>query len=180
MTTISKAMTLEEFLAFTSAPENADSSYEFMDGEVIPLSPGRTPHSELEHLIAIAIHNFCRAHNIPVHTSGGDAAYLIADKVVAPDFAYKTTSMIDDYPDPEPPLLVAEIISPTDKPSHIRRKRTIYEQTQISYWEIYPTEQLIDVYEPGKPARTLRIDDSLDGGAVIPGFTLPLKELFAE
>jgi hypothetical protein len=36
------------------------------------------------------------------------------------------------------------------------------------------------VWTPDRAARTLRGDDALDGADVIPGFRLPLPELFAE
>jgi len=36
------------------------------------------------------------------------------------------------------------------------------------------------VFAPRRPVRTLRMGQSLDGGSVLEGFTLPLKDLFAE
>ncbi len=180
MTTFSKVMTLEEFRAFAEAPENSGLEFEFINGEIIPMSPTRTTHSELHQLISFAVRLYCREHNLPVHTSGGDGTYQIGEHAIAPDFAYKTTPMSNDYPDPVQPLLAVEIISPTDKPKDIRSKRAIYQEAGILYWEVYPTEKLIDVYEPGKPPRALGIDAALDGGTVIPGFTLPLKALFSE
>lgn len=180
MTTSSKVMTLDEFRAFAQAPENSDLNFELINGEIIPLSPGRTLHSYIKDLIVAAVHAYCREKGLPRYTSSADGAYLIGGHVIAPDFAYKTTPMIDECPDPVQPMLAVEIISPTDKPKDIRSKRAIYQEAGILYWEAYPTEKLIDVYEPGKPPRALGIHDALDGGTVIPGFTLPLKELFAE
>lgn len=66
----------------------------------------------------------------------------------------------------------------TDKPYEIRAKRQIYLQAKILYWELYPLSQTIDVYAPGQPPRTYGIDDTLDSGDVLPGFTLPVKKLF--
>ena len=45
-------------------------------------------------------------------------------------------------------------------------------------WYVYPDEQRIKVYEPGQPAKTLGIDDVLDGGKVLPGFNLAVKDIF--
>ncbi|MFO7321548.1 MAG: Uma2 family endonuclease [Chloroflexota bacterium] len=95
-----------------------------------------------------------------------------------PDFAYKPTPMSDEYPDPDPPLLAVEIVSPTDTANVIRAKREIYRQANILYWELYPQSRSIDVYAPGKPATTVGEDGVLDGGEVLPGFTLALGELF--
>jgi Uma2 family endonuclease len=100
-----------------------------------------------------SVQSFCKDHNLSCHTSGGDGAYAVRGNVVAPDFAYKPTPMSDEYPDPEPPLWVVEIISPTDKASDIRDKRTICRQASILLWEIYPPSQSVDVYAPGQPLR---------------------------
>jgi hypothetical protein len=35
------------------------------------------------------------------------------------------------------------------------------------------------VYAPGQPKRTININDILDGGDVLPGFSMPLKEIFS-
>jgi Uma2 family endonuclease len=84
----------------------------------------------------------------------------------------------DDYPDPEPPLWVVEVVSPTDKAPDIRAKRQIYRKAGILLWEMYPQEQSIDVYTPGKPMRTLDINDMPDGGDMLPGFTPAVREIF--
>jgi Uma2 family endonuclease len=72
------------------------------------------------------------------------------------------------------------VISPTDKPDDIRAKRLIYIEIEagILYWEVYPKSQSIDVYAPGKPLLTIGIDGVLDGGDVLPGLQIPVKELF--
>jgi len=45
---------------------------------------------------------------------------------------------------------------------------------------MYPPSQTIDVYAPGKKKRTFGVNDTLDGGDVLPGFRLPVRELFVE
>lgn len=175
-----RAYTFDEFEQFIALPENEDTLFELIDGEIIEVSPGRTINSEYRDLIAVAVHIFCRARSLPCHTSGGDGAYHIEGHVLAPDFAYKTTPMSNDYPDPVPPLWVVEIISPTDKASDIRKKRRIYRQAGILLWEMYPLETLIDVYAPGKPVQEFGIDDVLDVGDILAGFTLPMRELFGK
>ncbi len=172
--------TLQEFQRWAMLTENAESNFELIHGEVIEVSPGRTSHSELEHLIAFAVRLFCRDTDLLCHTSGGDGAYAIHGHVVAPDFAYKHTPTSDLYPDPEPPLWAVEIISPNDKAKDIREKREIYRKAGILYWEMYPQSYSVDVYAPGQPVRTLGIDDTLDGGDVLPGFTLPLRDLLTQ
>jgi hypothetical protein len=44
---------------------------------------------------------------------------------------------------------------------------------------MYPQLEKIDVYTPDKPVRTVGIDGTLDGGDVLPGFTLAAKDIFS-
>jgi Uma2 family endonuclease len=171
-------MTADEFDAFVLRPENADRGFERVDGEVIEASPGRTRYSEIADLIVFAVRLFCREHNLPCHTSGRDGAYRILDSTLAPDFAYKPTPMSDEYPDPVPPLWAVEIISPTDKGIEIRAKRKVYRDAGILLWEVYPPSQSVDVYVPGHAVFEAGINDILNAGDVLPGFTLPVKDLF--
>ena len=86
--------------------------------------------------------------------------------------------MSDEYPDPVAPQWVVEIISATDKAEDIRNKREIDRDAGILLWEMYPKSERIDVYPPGESMRTVTIDGTLDGGGVLPGFTLSARELF--
>jgi Uma2 family endonuclease len=171
-------VTLEDFKQFVNLDENADRLFELINGEIVEVSPGRTWNSEYGHEIAFAVRLFCREHGIPCRTSGGDGAYNVQGHVVAPDFAYKRTPMSKEYPDPVAPEWAVEVISPTDKAKNIREKREIYQHAGILYWEMYPDLERIDVYAPGQPMRTYGIEDTLDGGSVLPEFTLPVRELF--
>ena len=173
-------MTLDEFIKFALRPENSEREFEFINGEIIEKMPGRSTNSYIAVLIDRKVYPFCEANNLPAYVSIGDGTYRVGEAVVAPDFAYKRTPMIGEYPDPEPPVWVVEIISPTDKPDDIRAKRLVYIAAGILYWELYPKSQSVDVYAPGQPMLTVGIDDVLDGGDVLPGFKLPVKDLFPE
>ncbi|MEO8611673.1 MAG: Uma2 family endonuclease [Chloroflexota bacterium] len=172
-------VTVDEFIAFALRPENADQNFELINGEIVPMSPSRTSTSEYSQIFTFAVRLFCRDHNLPCHTSGEAGAYLILGHVIVPDFAYKSTRMNDAYPDPEPPLLAVEVISPTDKAEDIRDKRNIYIEAGILLWEMYPRRREVDVYAPGQAMCTVTIDGVLYGGDVLPGFELSLKDLFA-
>ena len=171
-------VTFPEFQTFIQRDENSDRLFELINGDIVEVMPGRTRNSELHNLIVVAVHNFCEAHSIACHTSSADGAYRIQEHVVAPDFAYKRTPMSDDYRDPDAPLWVVEIISPTDKAEDVRDKRDIYVQAGILLWEVYPRIPSVDVYVSGQPVRTFTLDDVLDGGDVLPDFRLPMLKLF--
>lgn len=175
-----KLYTLSEFREWIAQPEATGELYELINGEMIKVSPGRTSNSALSYTLAFDVKTFCKTHNLPCYISGGDGAYDINGHVLAPDFAYKSTPMNHEYPDPMPPVWVVEIISLTDKTVDIRAKRQIYLEAGLLYWELYPQACSVDVWTPGQPVRTFNIGDTLNGGDVLPGFELAVNELFRE
>ena len=77
------------------------------------------------------------------------------------------------------PDLVVEIASPTDS------LRAMFDRAQmwlrygvILVWVAFPEAQTVHVYRKDTPALTLTDDDTLDGALVLPGFTLPVREVF--
>ena len=46
-------------------------------------------------------------------------------------------------------------------------------------WVFYPRQRRFDVHEGPSQYRVLRAEDALDGGAVLPGFRLPVADLYA-
>lgn len=77
------------------------------------------------------------------------------------------------------PDLCVEVVSPTDDAEDVREKVVEYFTVGARLvWVVYPRLQLVDVYEAADRVRVLTRADSLDGGPVLPGFALPLAELF--
>jgi Uma2 family endonuclease len=172
--------TLEAFREFVDRPENADKFFELIHGEIVEVSPSRTNVSEIGHILSHKVRQFCEAHKLPCHTSGEAGEYDISGNAVAPDFAFKRTPMSDEFPDPVPPEWAVEVISPTDKPADIKTKRQIYLDAGLLYWEMYPKKRSVDVYAPGQERITIGIDGVLDGGDVLPGFKLAVRDVFTE
>jgi len=172
-----KPMTLEEFIAYALLPENAERNLEFINGEIFEKMPSSTRNSNSAFMLGHLAQNHCETHNLPCYISIGDGTYRINVHVVAPDFAYKPTPTTAEYPDPEPPLWVAEVISPNDKVAEITKKRRKYIEAGILYWELYPDERLIDVYAPGKPMATYGVNTEI-AVDVISGLTIPVSKLF--
>ncbi len=60
-------------------------------------------------------------------------------------------------------------------------KRQHYFQAGVQLvWEIDPIARTVLVYTSPTEPRILGLGDSLDGGIVLPGFVLPVVDLFAE
>jgi len=62
----------------------------------------------------------------------------------------------------------------------IETKLKLYLAAGVLVWMVYPERQQVEVYAPSQPRRVMGIDDTLDGGDVLPGFTLPAREIFPD
>jgi Uma2 family endonuclease len=78
------------------------------------------------------------------------------------------------------PDLVVEIYSEFDNPYAMADKIKEYLVAGVKLvWVVNPAGPDIDVYQAGQAkVLKLRIDDMLEGGTVLPGFTLKLTEVF--
>ncbi len=118
---------------------------------------------------------------------GSDAGVLLQrnpDTVREPDIAYISAERLplDDQSDgylEVAPELVVEIISPSDSPREVNEKTQMWlDHGVLMVLEVHPAERSVMVHRPDAPAVTLTGDDALDGGDVLPGFSLPLSEIF--
>ena len=77
------------------------------------------------------------------------------------------------------PDLAVEVISPNDLAEEQRDKVLEYfgARSRLT-WVVYPKHRLVDVFEAPGRVRILNEADALDGGDVVPGFRLPLSNLF--
>jgi Uma2 family endonuclease len=79
------------------------------------------------------------------------------------------------------PDLVVEVLSPWDRSARLHEKLADYFSSGARLiWIIDPADRSAHVYRTPEADRLLRVTDALDGEDVLPGFRLPLAELFAE
>jgi len=78
-----------------------------------------------------------------------------------------------------PPDLAIEVVSPSDRLRAVRAKCLAYLDAGVHLvWLVEPKHQRVTVYLPDRSTRALGLGDTLDGGAVLPGFSLPVTEIF--
>jgi len=83
------------------------------------------------------------------------------------------------YDDKE--ILLKYYVRESNTKAEMNRKRQEYFQAGVRLvWEIDPDARTVAVYTGPEQCTTLTQDQTLDGGDVLPGFTLSLRELFAE
>jgi Uma2 family endonuclease len=77
------------------------------------------------------------------------------------------------------PDLAIEIVSPTNLAEEIDNKITDYFQAQVRLvWVFYPDSGRVYVYQSPTQVSILERTDTLDGGEVLPGFRLPIAQLY--
>ncbi len=83
---------------------------------------------------------------------------------------------------PNPPDLAVEVDFPSTETSRdtLRIKIGNYLAAGTVVWVVNVEPKLVEVYAPGQPVKLLGVDDTLDGGDVLPGFTLSVKDIFPE
>lgn len=82
---------------------------------------------------------------------------------------------------PMAPDLAAEIVSPSNTASEIQEKVLEYLDAGTRLvWVIDPQARVVNTYRSRREVRVLGPQDELEGGDVLPGFRLPLEDLFAE
>ncbi|MBO0698283.1 MAG: Uma2 family endonuclease [Zavarzinella sp.] len=102
-----------------------------------------------------------------------DLAFVLWEHL--PDDEEDLPSILDLAPD-----LAVEVISPSNTPKEMTRKRREYFKAGTTLvWQVYPKTRTVEVYTSPTRFHTLGIDDTLDGGTLLPGFRLPLRTLFA-
>jgi Uma2 family endonuclease len=119
--------------------------------------------------------------------TGPDGGFQIKPGVVrVPDIAFfakgKLGTRAHRPANPDvPPDLAVEVLSPSNTPAEMKLKRKHYFEAGVRLvWIVDPVRRTVDVYTSKTKFRTLTEEDILDGGEVLPGFELPLRELFAE
>jgi Uma2 family endonuclease len=120
--------------------------------------------------------------------TGADGAFVFRrgpDTVVIPDIAFIKWERVPGGGVPEwyfegHPDLAVEVRSPTDPDLNVREKVRLYREAGVPLlWWVYPDERAVEVYRFGGLVATLREGDVLDGEDVLPGFTMPVSEIFS-
>ena len=177
-----RAYTVEEFDQFVALPENAERRLEYVGGEIIDVV-SNSYSSEVAANILILIGIYVK-HNRLGRVTGADGGYMVAGQRFIPDVAFiskaKQPEPCHDPYNPNAPDLAVEVLSHTDDPRLVRQKMAAYWTAGTVLWIVDAEKKQVEIYTPGQPSDTAGIDDTLDGGAVLPGFTLAVKDIFPE
>jgi Uma2 family endonuclease len=166
-------------------PENRDRLLELIYGELHEKVPTEK-HGLLAGLFFTFLFLFAEPRKLG-YPSIEARHKLPGDKHNArmPDVSFRraTTPLVTRGAVPKMPDLAIEIQSPTDTPRQMREKAAYYLQNGSEIvWLVYPRLRRVEVCTRDENGtmqiQTLGSSDVLTGGAVLPGFTLALREIF--
>jgi Uma2 family endonuclease len=166
-----------------------DSLYEVVNGRRVELPPMGAFPTEIASILIEYLGPFARQHDLGKVV--GEMLFLIdpeADLQRRPDVAFVSSKRWprrrpapDDAAWDVVPNLAVEVVSPTDRAeAALDKVREYFEAGVQLAWVIYPKLRVVHVFESFTRIRVLTRADDLDGGALLPGFRLPLAALFED
>ena len=180
MITENRLYTVEEFERFVELPENNDRLFEFIGGDIYEV-PSNPYSSKIAALIIIAIGIFLRDHDLG-HITTEEGGYVVSGERYAPDVAFISKARQPELPrqgyNPLPPDLAVEVVSPSDSPQKVTTKVGNYLAAGTVVWVVYPQSKQVAIHVSGQPVKTLDEKGILDGGNVLPGFKMAVKDIF--
>lgn len=158
---------------------------ELVHGTLVEKAMG-VEETKLEGWLLRQLFNYLDQHDIGEVMPGTGAIRFAKGIVRLPDISFflweHASSEDEDRENPiakSVPNLVIEVVSRSNTPKELARKRKEYFKAGTSLvWQVYPRARTVEVYTSPGRFRTLGIDDTLDGGTLLPGFRLPLQILF--
>jgi len=176
------SMTVEEFLACL-APEG---KAELVRGELRVTPPAGAPHGVAAVNLVFMLLSHVRRHGIGRVFADGFGYELIRlpRTVRVPDASFVRGERLP----PEgigpgllklAPDLAIEVLSPSESASELEEKLDdyLFSGTQL-IWVVDPVRRTVMIIAADAPVRWLREGDTLDGGAVVCGFTCPVSDIF--
>lgn len=174
--------TAEQFEIFIARPENADRLFELINGEIVEKVPTQK-HGMIVLKLGARLLDWVEQHK--VGRVAVDVRHRIPEdnhNARLPDVSYyadDSKPIVERGPTPYMPDLAVEVQSPDDSLPVMRAKARYYLENGCGVvWLVIPEKQLVEVYQTDGFEDILTNADTLDGGDLLPGFTLAVKDIF--
>lgn len=179
--TEAKTWTDAEFMAL---PRDGHR-YELVNGEVVDMGNSGMEHGYLACVLTVKLGGFIQANKLGAICDSSTAFTLKNGNKRSPDIAFISRERLKGLSRPlrgffeGAPDLVVEILSPGNTVEEMHQKIVEYFENETRLlWKVDPNERSILVYRSPEPDCLLRMNDSLDGEDVVPGFSMAVAELF--
>ena len=181
--------TIDDVWRLECQPMNIAEKYYLIDGELcVKMSPNQT-HGRVASEIARLLGNHVVERRLGwVTIEVGYHPPGERHTVLLPDVAFESRARAARTPlptyAPYMPDLAVEVVSPSQTLAETRRKAAVYlRHGTVMVWLIDPARNRAEIWTAPDDAtaksENIDMEGELTGGAVLPGFTLPLKRLFS-
>ena len=170
-------MTMDEFVALVE--RNPDSHYKFnAAGDVIVMTP-MPEHAYTQTTVGTHLTLWLWTGALPGYHAGSELTVDLGDWRCQPDVSvHRARGKVIPR---EAPLLAVEIRSDSNTWRELRAKAARYLQHGTKLvWLLDTDARSLELHQAAASAQTLRGDDLIDGGDVLPGFRLPVSDLFPD
>ncbi|MBX6332788.1 MAG: Uma2 family endonuclease [Gemmatimonadaceae bacterium] len=174
-------MTAEELLVYSGA-----EYCELVRGELVIYEPPSFRHGAAVMAIAAPLAAYVKQRALgTVVVESGCVLQRAPDTVRGPDISFVSRArlspdQIDETYLEGAPDLVIEVLSPSNTRRQIREKVADYLAAGARLiWVVDPRAKHVVVYRADVPAEVVPWNEPLDGGEVIPGFTITIADLIS-
>lgn len=181
-------MTAEEFDVFVESIPG-DGTYELLDGVFSEKIPPGLVEVELAGYLYACIWLHLRHSGSGGNVSASYHGFKASGTQLFPGVNYYAPGRaFDFYSDQlDPPDLAVEVVSDESNRQELNdlaARLRHYRAAGVIVWVVLPRAQRVEIHDPAAdPPQgpvTLGPDDVLTGPAFLPGFRLPLREIFSE
>ena len=181
-TIATKLMTAEELELL---PDDG-YQYELVKGVLRRMAPASFRPSNIAARIVARLVAYSDEHGLG-EVTGADGGYVLErgpDTVRAPDVAFVRAERVPSGEAREhfagiAPDLAVEVVSPSDRMRDVNEKVDQYLATGVRLvWEFRAKRRTVTVRRVGRAPQVLREGDVVDGEDILPGFRLPVGDIF--
>jgi Uma2 family endonuclease len=180
MATIERILTAEDLLELGDI-----GSCELLRGELVMMSPASFNHGWVAANIQAALISFIKPRRLGI-VAIAEAGFIIErnpDTVRAPDVSFIRAERIP--PEgvagffPGAPDLAVEVLSPNDRPGEVALKSQEWLAAGCdTVWIVDPRTRNVTAHRRGVKAETITEGESLVCENLLPGFSLPVVDIF--
>lgn len=175
----------QEWTAETFFNSPLSKNHELVEGKLVRVMPAGVLHGIITNRLSRYLSNFVFEHNLG-EVLAAETGFILGEKTVrGADSAFISNEKFAEYGLPEgffptAPDIAIETASPSNSSEELLTKVDEYIKAGSRLvWILNPKRRMAFVYRPNDIVSLLRETDSLDGEDVLPGFRLPLTQLFA-
>jgi Uma2 family endonuclease len=173
----------EEFFQYAALPENEERRLELDEGVIVEVASSTRINAVTAARIITHLNIFVMQHNLG-YVTGSDSGYKLGERRARqPDAAFISKARagklkgvaFDGGPD-----LAVEVVSEDE--DILRKAQEYFKAGTRAVWAVYTDEKIVYVMMLDEDGRTIstphKVGETLSGGDVLPGFSLPVADIF--